>query len=538
MLSKMFGLRMKKSAPGIRRNAVWNCMGTLSEALIGFIMMPFLVHTLGNTTYGLWALIGSLTGCFGFLDLGVRGALGRQLAFHLARRDARHVNATLNTALVLLCAACAVTLAGVVALQFLFFRLFEVPADQQWTVRVTLFLSGLNLALFFPLGAFDATLWAAQRFDRLNQIDVSANVLKSVAILVFLTSPATLICLPLISLVGSLASGVLKMIVTWSAFDALLTTSPPPHGQLSAPHGAPQQDAERESGLRFGFRYVSRTAFGDIFAYGLWNFLLSVVRLVVSRIPAVVIGSFMGPAAVTPYSIAEKLLNVINSLFLAATGVLTPKSAVYSALDDSSRQRALFVQGGRTCWAMAVFVGLGMCFFGHPLITAWLGPKYGQAAVYLAIIALGSIVPLSQSLTGCVLLGIARHQYLAVIAIGQTLLAIVLALLAAVHGGATAVCAALAIVSTFAGLTTAWHGCGVLRVRLSDYAREAVVPALAASFVPAMLGAVMYISGASLFAYEFVAQIILYSLLFAASYYRLCWRPSGIFTEVRVRESE
>lgn len=121
---------------------------------------------------------------------------------------------------------------------------------------------------------------------------------------------------------------------------------------------------------------------------------------------------------------------------------------------------------------MALFTALGMCLFGHPFIAAWLGPKYPQAAVYLAIIALGSIVPLSQSITSCVLLGIARHQFLAVIAIGQTVLAIGLALLAAKYSDAVGVCTALAIVSTLAGLAMAWHGCRTLHVPLVAYAQS------------------------------------------------------------------
>ncbi|MEI8372301.1 MAG: oligosaccharide flippase family protein [Planctomycetota bacterium] len=478
--------------PGLATNAAWNCVGTLSDALIGFFMMPFVLNALGDTTYGLWALIASLTGCFGFLDLGVRGALGRQLAFHLARRDMHHVNTTLNTAVALLSAACLITLLGAVALQFLFFRLFDVSPDQEWIVRITLLLAGLNLALSFPISAFDATLWAAQRFDRLNQIDISVSVLKAVLMVLFLKSPATLICLPVISLAGSLIAGSLKLATTWTAF----------------------------GGLKIGVRFISRTALGNIFGFGLWNFIGSLARQIIMRIPAVVIGSYVGPAAVTPYAIAEKLLNVISSLFSAATGVLTPKSAGYSALDDFTRQRTLFVHGGRLCWAMALFTGLGLCFFGQPFIAAWLGPKHPLAAVYLAIIALGSIVPLSQSMTGCVLLGVARHQFLAVIAIGQTVLAIGLSLLAATYGDALTVCVVLAVVSTLAGLVLVWHGCRSLHVPLVDYAREAVGPAVAACVIPAAFGAAMIFMGTSLFAYAFVAQMACYSLLFVAFFYR------------------
>src|SRR5205809_1114044 len=69
-------------------------------------------------------------------------------------------------------------LAGTVLVIPLFFRLFDVPAEQVASVRVALFLIGLNLAVIFPCSVFDATLWAYQRFDLLNLIDIPATVLR------------------------------------------------------------------------------------------------------------------------------------------------------------------------------------------------------------------------------------------------------------------------------------------------------------------------------------------------------------------------
>ena len=142
-------------------------------------MLPFLLKALGGTTYGLWILIGSLTGYFGLLDLGVRGALCRQLAFHSARRSVTDVNATLSTGIALLICACGLALAGGFALQFVFFRVFDVPSSQELSVRVALAIASVTLAISFPLTAFDAALWGAQRFDRTNQIDVLVSILRA-----------------------------------------------------------------------------------------------------------------------------------------------------------------------------------------------------------------------------------------------------------------------------------------------------------------------------------------------------------------------
>ncbi|HEX2971798.1 MAG TPA: oligosaccharide flippase family protein, partial [Tepidisphaeraceae bacterium] len=86
----------------IARNVIWNWVALGANLLAGFIVAPFLVHRLGQTGYGLWILVASLIDYFGLLDMGVRGAVGRQIALHHAKQNRQGVNETLSTALAIL----------------------------------------------------------------------------------------------------------------------------------------------------------------------------------------------------------------------------------------------------------------------------------------------------------------------------------------------------------------------------------------------------------------------------------------------------
>ena len=83
----------------VARNIFWNWAGMLVDLAAGFIIAPFLVRRLGVTDYGLWIVIGSLTGYFSLVDLGLRAAVGRHLALERARNDWSAVNSTLSSAL-------------------------------------------------------------------------------------------------------------------------------------------------------------------------------------------------------------------------------------------------------------------------------------------------------------------------------------------------------------------------------------------------------------------------------------------------------
>src|SRR5262245_37221296 len=96
----------------VARNVLWNWAGMATYMLAGFVVAPFLVHHLGETNYGLWILIASLTGYFSLLDLGVGGSVGRNVAFHRAKNDQDAVNAIVSTALALLSGVALLALAG------------------------------------------------------------------------------------------------------------------------------------------------------------------------------------------------------------------------------------------------------------------------------------------------------------------------------------------------------------------------------------------------------------------------------------------
>src|SRR5262249_6714392 len=104
----------------VARNIIWNWAGTVINMAAGFAVTPYMVHGLGHTLYGLWILIASLTNYFGFLDLGIRGAVGRNIAFLRAKHDTDGVNAVLSTALVLLSIAAMLALSASMVLLLVF----------------------------------------------------------------------------------------------------------------------------------------------------------------------------------------------------------------------------------------------------------------------------------------------------------------------------------------------------------------------------------------------------------------------------------
>jgi len=64
----------------IIRNVLSNWAGYSITTVVAFFISPFVVHTLGNMGYGIWVLVGSLTGYLGIGKRGDQYLFGRLLS--------------------------------------------------------------------------------------------------------------------------------------------------------------------------------------------------------------------------------------------------------------------------------------------------------------------------------------------------------------------------------------------------------------------------------------------------------------------------
>jgi O-antigen/teichoic acid export membrane protein len=443
-------------------NVLWNWAGLGVTIATGFVLAPFLVHCLGDTTYGLWVLIASLAGYFNLLDLGVRGSVGRYIAFFRARDEQEEVNRTLSTAIVLLLVVAVLALVATLAVLLVFFHLFDVPPEEVPSVRLAILITGLNLALMFPVAVFDAVLWGYERFDLINIVDIPMAILRTVATFWLVHGPGDLVALAWITLIANGASEVAKLAASFYVEPRL-----------------------RLSVGRFGREHARH-----LFGYGLWQFLLQISRQVGAQIGPLIIGSMLAVAAVTPFSFASRLIQYAMSFMVAATGVLTPLATALHARDDSEQERQLFIEGGKWCTAFALLAGIGLFLLGGPMLKLWLHSELAVSCLpILRVLIAGELMAMSQGLTYSILLGKARHRAMAIASLVEGILATVAGLLAARHWGMAGVCLVFAASALACrGIFQVVYACRVLGVGLWRYSMTAIAkPVLAAALPTGLL---------------------------------------------------
>src|SRR6516225_1877204 len=76
----------------------WISLGV--SILVGVFLSPFILHRLGDTAFGIWVLIFSVTGYYGLFDLGIRSSVIRYVSTYTATNDREGLGKLINTSLV------------------------------------------------------------------------------------------------------------------------------------------------------------------------------------------------------------------------------------------------------------------------------------------------------------------------------------------------------------------------------------------------------------------------------------------------------
>jgi O-antigen/teichoic acid export membrane protein len=441
-------------------NVIWTWGGTAVNMAAGFLVAPFLIRHFGDTNYGLWILISSLTGYFGMLDLGLRGAVGRHVAYYRAKEDEAGINSILSTAGLFLGSAAVLAVLGSAVIAALVTHLFTVPAEQLPDVRLALILVGLNIAAQLALSIFDALLWGLQRCDLIYGAQIPANLLRLGLTFYFVGRGHGLVALAWICLLTTLLGEVSKGVACLVLYRQ----------------------------MRLGLAYVNRQSARQLLGYSVWNFIQSMSRIVPGLSGSLIIGSLLAVSLVTPYSLATRLMSYATEAVAAISQALTPVAAALHAREHHGRQRQLFLDWGMYGLGISLYFLTLFLFLGEPFLALWVGEKLeANAAELLCIVALGEVLPLSQTITRGIVLGMGRPRLLAWVGIAENALAIPLGLVLARPFGVAGVCVAFAVAAIlFRGIFQLVYASRLIEVPLWRYVLEGLLPALPLAALPAL----------------------------------------------------
>jgi len=422
----------------------WFALGV--NVLVGVFLSPFILHRLGDTAFGLWVLIFSITGYYGIFDFGIRSSIVRYVSKYTATHDIEEVSGLINTATFTYTfigiASMLVTVVGCVYID----RLFKIPPSFHSTAQFLLLMVGLSVSVGFPLGVFGGMLEGLQKFYVINWTNIAAVVIRGVLIVFYL----------------SRGSGLLTV--------ALITVSLPFIASLVR-----AAFALRALPLTFRWKYVNRKSFRCMAGYSGITFITIIAWNLRFKTDAVVIGAFLSSAAITYFYAGARLVTYAAELVGCLAQIFIPMSS--QSEGNVRRLRQIFIVGNRACAFTILPITTILAILGKSLIEVWLGKKYvAQGYPVLMILIIPHTLALMQQAGPRILWGMSKHGKLAVVTVLEGFANLVLSLLLVRPLGidGDALGTAIPLLGTFV-IFMPWHLCSRLGVRISTFIREAYV---------------------------------------------------------------
>jgi len=366
----------------IARNALFNWGFFVLGVIITFFMSPFLVHTLGDMKYGIWSLIGSLSGYMLLLDLGIGSSLTRYVSKFLKIKDNQNLVSFINSAIALymILGLMIILVSPLTANLLLKFIKFDI--DVRHIVHFLVIIVSVDAATFLIVASLRSIFQGLQRYDIINLVFCLLAIIKAFCFYLFLSNGFGLLSMGIIALTANLTIVIIFYLI------------------IKINYGF----------IHFNFKTIERTSIKSIYNYSLFTFINMIANLFIYKTDSFVIGYFLSTSAITYYSISWSLMEYLKKFGMAFSSVFVPVISEYEAVSDYDKIRGILNRGTKYTLVLTMPLCVGVMIFGEPFISLWMGKKYATVcSPILIILIICQFLELPQKISNSVLFGISWH---------------------------------------------------------------------------------------------------------------------------------
>lgn len=355
-------------APSLKRNVIANGLGQGWRAAMNLAFIPLYIKYLGIEAYGLIGLFALLQAWLALLDMGMRPALGREMArFTSGAHDAQSIRNLLRSV-----ESVGLAIAGAVAL--------GIWSSSRWLASDWLRVENL------PLGEVARALTVMGAVTALRFIEdiyvsclagLELQVQQNLVIGIMATVRG-------IGAVGVLAwiSPTLEAFFMWQGLVSLLTTM-----------------------IFFGVVYralplaprpasLSRAALRGIWQFAAGMMAITCLSLLLTQSDKILLSRLLTLKAYGYYALAAVVASGLNTLSAPVTAAYYPRFTALATLGNEVALRAAYHQGAQLITVLVGAAAVVLIVFRDMVMTLWTGDPVlvRQVAPLMAVLALGTLL--------------------------------------------------------------------------------------------------------------------------------------------------
>ena len=368
----------------------------------GIFLLPFTIEHLGKDLYGLWMMVAAMTAYFQLLDLGFGHSLVRHIAEADVRQDDERINELASTFVVIFSLLGIAVLIATGVMTFLALpRYPNIRPDHLAVAQPVMMMLGLRVAVALPMSVFGAISTSRQAFTRNGITALVVTLLQTAATVIVLSS----------------GYGLVTLVAATTSI-ALLSYGAYAH---TAYHVLPA--------LRIRpFRSFRRERVREMASFGIYVFIINIAVQVGFNLDHLVVGAWMGTAAVAVYAVSFRLADYQRQLCNQFNGLLFPVLVKFGAAGNTVSLRETVTESTRLAFALVAGVTAVLLLVGDSLVHAWVGPGFEAGVLPLYALAIAGVVLVAQQPLGSLLMGTGHHRLVAAACVLESIANLVLSI--------------------------------------------------------------------------------------------------------------
>lgn len=332
-------------------NTIMNISSLVVTGIIGLLMVPYYIDSLGMAAYGIVPVSLFMVGYVTVVSDSIINAAYRYLVISVQKGDYEDANRTYSTTVygLLLIVAIAIPLAAL----FSYFtpEIFDITGNDARSVRILFMCIFASVLTTVWSNVFAAVLMANNRMDLQSLARIIQSVSQIVLIIILFTA-----FYPTIRAIG--ISYLLMAIAAMGIY------------HVFSRRVAPEIKSSRKN--------FSMPRFREIIGVSGWNFATAVGNLLFIQMSLMMANIFFGSETGGEFSIIVSIISIITAVSTAVTNAFSP--IIYNKFaTETTKDMAYTVRSAVKVLGMLLAPILAfLCVFSPQILTIWVGSEYAH----------------------------------------------------------------------------------------------------------------------------------------------------------------
>lgn len=361
----------------IKIGAILTYIRLFFSVLIGILYTPVMISLLGQSEYGLYNTVASITSLLSILNLGFGSGYQRYYAKYKAVNNTKKIYILNGMFLcIFFILALIASMCGIIISNNMTVIFDSGLSEQEYQLARILFkILMVQLVISLPMNVFTSIIQAHERFVFAKLLNLAKTVLSPM-----LTLPLLLLGYRSIAMVSvSLSISIVADIICIYYVCKVL-------------------------GEKFFFSGFDKKIFVELLSYTAFVALHLITDQINWNVDKVLLGRFCGTKMVAVYAVGYSLYSYFIMIGTPVATLFVPRIHQIVAANSDSKEKLkehltdIFVMVGRAQFLIIGLIVSGITIFGRQFIFLWIGKGYEESYYVALLLILPGTIDLIQGI--------------------------------------------------------------------------------------------------------------------------------------------